>query len=83
MKILRLLVSCYPPEFRERFGPEMLETLAAASEAGWRREAVGLLRGLSAAWLAEIDWAPRLAGMMAALALHLAGYAVLVPISGR
>jgi hypothetical protein len=80
MKVLVLLVRCYPRAFRERFEAEMIETLANTAST---REALGLLRGLAAAWSEEIDWAPRLGGVLAAFALHLIAYTVLVPIPWR
>ena len=80
MRLLVLLVRCYPRSFRDRFEAEMQEM---AGEAGLVREAFGLLRGLAVAWSEEIDWAPRLGGALAAFALHLVAYTVLVPIPWR
>ncbi len=80
MKLLVLLVRCYPHAFRERFEAEMIETLADTASV---REAFGLLRGLSVAWCEAINWAPCVGGVVAALALHLMAYAVLVPIPWR
>lgn len=80
MRLLVLLVRCYPRAFRDRFEAEMIETLANTASA---REAVGLLRGLAVAWCEAIDWTPCIGGMVAAFALHLIAYTVLVPIPWR
>jgi hypothetical protein len=50
--LYRLLLGCYPREFRQRFGAEMTQVFADQMQEEWKRHGVvGIVRvGLIAGW---------------------------------